>query len=447
MNAELLRNLWLELTPRRMAQMAVVLALILLTANVSPFGRVAEVAQYLFYGIVVVWGARDAAQAVVSEIRERTWDSQRLSALTPFEMTLGKLLGATSYVWFGGLICLSVVIAGELRDGSPRVWQDLFYFLAIGLLSQAAALFASLIAVRRRQTRTRFNVFQYQAAGVIAGLLAWQGWRMVSSDPADADHIADVLWWGWTIDGQEFYLVSLAVFLAWTLIGCYRLMRLELQVQTYPAVWLVFILFMATYMAGLATVSFFAPDPPSEDAWSLRLGMATATLAFLTYVAVLFEPKDRVLYRWLGEMLAKGRSTAVMSRLQCWMIAYAATMIGGVALAYHLGTAGVSTGLVTVAMIVAGLGFLTRDLGVFLFFGLAPGQKRGDMPAVITLAVLYLLLPRLLGAAGMAEPAILLYPLPGAGWIGAAYAGAEALVMWFLVARFRSKQTAALPQT
>src|SRR5215510_3127986 len=102
--AELQRNLWLELTARRTVQMIVVIVLILLTANVTPFVRVGDVAQYLFLGIVVLWGTRNAAQAVVGEIRERTWDFQRLSALTPFQMTVGKLFGATSYVWFGGLI-------------------------------------------------------------------------------------------------------------------------------------------------------------------------------------------------------------------------------------------------------------------------------------------------------------------------------------------------------
>src|SRR4029453_8714995 len=78
-DAELVRNIWLELTARRTVQMVVVVGLILLTANATPFLNVAHVAQYLFYAIVVLWGTRDAAQAVVGEIRERTWDFQRLS--------------------------------------------------------------------------------------------------------------------------------------------------------------------------------------------------------------------------------------------------------------------------------------------------------------------------------------------------------------------------------
>jgi hypothetical protein len=441
MNPELLRNLWLELTPRRVAQMAGVLALILLTVNVSPITQLGTAAEYLFYGIVVLWGTREAAQAVVGEIRERTWDFQRLSALTPFEMTLGKLLGATSYVWFGGFICLSFLLAEEIRAGSPRILQSLFYFLALGLLSQAVALFASLIAVRRRQTRTAFNVFQYQAAGLLAAYVAVQRWREVSAGRA----VSDVVWWGIAIDGAAFFLVSLGLFLAWALIGCYRLMRLELQVESRPTVWLAFCLFIAAYLAGFETISLFGLVVPTVDLSSLRVAIATAALACLTYIAILFEPKDPVLYRWLGEMLAKGRHGAVMSRLQCWMIAYAAAMIGALATVF-LNVEGVLAQAISpVPLVIAAMGFLTRDLGIFLFFGLAPGSKRGDMPAMVTLAVLYLLLPVFLNAVGAVQAGAAFYPLPSAGWLGTIYAWVEAVLMWLLVITVRSRQTAALP--
>jgi hypothetical protein len=443
MNAEFLRNIWLELTPRRTAQMVVVLGLILLTTETTSAAPVAEVARVLFYGIVILWGTRSAAQAVVGEIRERTWEFQRLSALTPFEMTWGKLFGATSYVWLGGLICLAVMLAGRMRYGPAPSWHDLFYYPALGLFAHAIALFASLIAIRRRQTRTQFNVFQYQAAGVGAGYVVWQAQRSIASAGSP-----DVEWWGMQIGGEQFFLASLAVFLAWALVGCYRLMRQELQVENAPTVWLAFILFMAVYAAGFADLSFVSRLPIISDAPPLKLAIAHAVLVALTYVAVLFEPKDRVLYRWLGEMLAKGRTAAVLSRLQCWMVAYATAVLSGAALAAQLTGADPATLMVLNApMVIAGLGFLTRDIGVFLLFGLAPGQKRGDMPAVIALGVLYLLLPVLLGASGSGGPALLFYPLPTGGGIGALCAWAQALAVWFLVVRTRGHRTTPVAAT
>src|SRR3954447_19334004 len=97
MNPEFLRNLWLELTPRRVALMVGILGLIFFAVIVaggsqySLFGS----AQWLYYLFVVFWGSRNAAMGVVGEIRDRTWDQQRLSALSASTMTWGKLFGST----------------------------------------------------------------------------------------------------------------------------------------------------------------------------------------------------------------------------------------------------------------------------------------------------------------------------------------------------------------
>ena len=179
MNPEFERNLWLELTPRRVLQMVIVLGLIFLTLKVAdPFDGRDRAAEFLFFAIVVIWGTREAAQSVVEEIRDRTWDFQRLSALTPFNMTWGELFGATSYIWLGGLICLAVMIAVQ---GSPVRPLNIFADLAIGLTAQSAALFASLLAVRRRQSITRLSVFQYQMFGIATAAAMWALWEPVAN--------------------------------------------------------------------------------------------------------------------------------------------------------------------------------------------------------------------------------------------------------------------------
>ena len=112
MNPEFQRNVWLELTPRRMILMVALLALAFLAAALSggkDYGT-GGTAEWIFYAIVVVWGTRNAATAVVGEIRDRTWDMQRLSSLSAATMTWGKLFGSTIYNWFGGAICLAVLL-------------------------------------------------------------------------------------------------------------------------------------------------------------------------------------------------------------------------------------------------------------------------------------------------------------------------------------------------
>ena len=68
MNPEFRRNLWLELTPRRVAFMAGVLLLIFLAAALTGGGdsRPAAVAKYIYYFIVVLWGTRTHCTAPFS---------------------------------------------------------------------------------------------------------------------------------------------------------------------------------------------------------------------------------------------------------------------------------------------------------------------------------------------------------------------------------------------
>ncbi len=94
MNPELRRNLWLELSTHRVIAMPVVLAAVfiliyafksgsLALGDAEAASAVADVALVAYGLIVVLWGGRLAAGAVVEEIRDRTWDDQKLTAVGP----------------------------------------------------------------------------------------------------------------------------------------------------------------------------------------------------------------------------------------------------------------------------------------------------------------------------------------------------------------------------
>jgi len=118
MNPELQRNIWLNLTTWRLIGMPVVLGMVFFSVAwsvglLSPgswLEAVAPVARWFYVALVIVWGTWLAARAVVGEIRDRTWDGQRLSTLHPWTMLWGKLFGATIFVWYGGAMCLTVIL-------------------------------------------------------------------------------------------------------------------------------------------------------------------------------------------------------------------------------------------------------------------------------------------------------------------------------------------------
>ncbi|MGZ5932043.1 MAG: hypothetical protein ACXWLZ_07740 [Rhizomicrobium sp.] len=430
MNPEFERNVWLELTPRRVLMMAGLLALTFFAASLADgveWGP-SSVASFLYYAIVVVWGSRNAAMSVVGEIRDRTWDMQRLSSLSAATMTWGKLFGSTIYNWLGGAICLAVMMINLVTHQGPVTAAiEFVYYIGIGVIAQSASLLASLIAIGRRQAHSRLDQFVYQAIGLCAALAVYYIWN-------EADPVASVLnhkaaadfipWWGISIDARGFLLVSLAIFAGWTLLGCYREMRLELKMRNGPLVWLAFLAFMGLYVAGFD--AWLSPDMKAWDAVALRLLLAGTTYAVLTYVMVLLEPKDRVHYRWMAGQFGAGHIANALSGVQAWMMSYGATLAAGVLLSLWL-MHDVSIAATGQPLVLATLGFITRDVSIFVLMQTLPGNRRGDLGALALLFALYVLAPAILAGLGAKGLLFLFFPqVQSPTWLGALAAWIQA---------------------
>jgi len=424
MNPEFERNVWLELTSRRVLLMVGLLALIFAASALAndDWGP-SSVATGLYYVLVVIWGSRSAALSVVGEIGARTWDSQRLSSLGAGTMMWGKLFGATIYNWFGGAICLAVILVHEvIKGGASVAVLDLFYYVGIGVISQAAALLASLIAIGRGQGHSRFEVFAYQLVGLGAGVAVWWVWDKVRSHTVDT-----ILWWGQPLDASAFLLGSLLIFAAWTLIGCYREMRLELKMRNGPLVWLAFLVFIGVYVAGFD--AWLSPDMRTWDAGSLRLLLAGTTYGVLTYMMVLLEPKDRVHYRWMEGQIRHGHVANALNGVQSWMMSYAGTVVIGGLLFFWL-LHDVRAALVGQPLVLAALGFLTRDVSLFVLMQTLPGKRRGDFGALAILFALYALIPWILTSLNATSLLFLFFPqLPSPTFVGAVAAWVQGIAV------------------
>jgi hypothetical protein len=158
---------------------------------------------------------------------------------------------------------------------------------------------------------------------------------------------------------------------------------------------------------------------------ALRLGLAATTFATLTYVTVFLEPKDRVHFRWLGTQIITGRVHRALWGLQGFMMSYAALALVTAALIWwrmgHGGTMG------EIALIAAGLGFITRDVALFALVHVLPGNRRGDVTAVLLLVALYVLIPSILKALGLSGALAFLLPQPtDPFWLAPGFAWGEA---------------------
>jgi len=159
----------------------------------------------------------------------------------------------------------------------------------------------------------------------------------------------------------------------------------------------------------------------------LRLALAVSTFAIITYAMVLLEPKDRVLYRWLGAELSRGHLDRVVSGLQGWMMSYLAGSAVVVALIVWLAN---NQAFPAAAYVGSAFGFLTRDVAIFVLLQTLSGPRRGDFAAVATLFALYVLAPAILNGLDLKQALVVFYPETSQPiWLSPAIAWAEALTV------------------
>jgi hypothetical protein len=415
MNPELVRNLWLEITPQRLAAMPAVLGLVFAVAFMAEGSEaLLTTAWWMGLGLGVIWGARQAAGAVMGEVAARTWDSQRASALTAAQMMFGKLFGATAYAWYGVAICLAVHLAagGAVERGAALVLRVLF--------AHGVALFASL-ALLALGGRALVMTSLPHLAGIIAGagIDAPFAWMVDSSG-----------WYGLGVDGAAFALAASAIFCGWSVLGAWRLMGRELTVPQRRWAWPAFVVFVAAFVGGFGW----------NDGTMGALRAAFLAVAVTVAAAALLEPKSRSeITRLLGGRLA----AAPPSLLALAVAALLALLLGlrGIAAPDVMG--GDAATLLPLSVVL----FLARDIALTRLVSLRGGGVRGAITATVWFAVLYAALPGVLGAAGAEVVAVLLLPIPADGLgPGAAIAlGAPALqavLLWALLARAMARPAA-----
>ena len=354
LNPEFRRYLWLELSTARVIGMLVVLGGLFFLfgaatyessekgGGVGMYETLAGAALTVVTLIVLFWGTRLAASALVQEVADKTWDAQRLSSLGPWSMSWGKLMGSTVYVWYGIVLCLAVLAVSmaawnDLNGGVTRrfgeaggtvILQVLLGAVAFAVLVQATALIAALTALHQRETTRRFDVSFAQLAALVVAFLA--------GSMVDGLHDQRTVWFGLVFFGPWFAIISLCVFAGWSVIGVWRRMQMELQVRMRPFVWPVFVLFMAAWAAGLTW--------PEQMVGAYRFVIPAVLLAmivvFAGYVPALFERLDPVRLRRLIGNMRSGRIGEVLSDAPLWFVNHlvALVVVGATAVYLFHGT-------------------------------------------------------------------------------------------------------------
>lgn len=399
-NPEFRRNLWLELSPYRLIGMPTVLGILLFLAYLldnKQYGeRVAHAALLLFGLLAFLWGTRLASEALIAEIRDHTWDGQRMSMIGPWSMTWGKLIGSTIYPWYGALLCLLVYLTSSPALGLS-IPETAVLMIGSALLGQAIGLLTSLQAIRKSRHYSRFQTTAFLVLGVICSvsLVAWP-----------FSESASILWYSQYFPDDRFVLISLLLFLGWAVFGIYRLIRAELQLQNLPWAWGLFILFMVGYLAGFVGEDHWATGKSLPE---LRMLSAFLVTLVLAYGMLFSERKDPVVLRRFLQYFGRREWFSAMQVSPLWLSTLPFVILSCAALVTVDMISGKGTQLAIPAVVM--ILFLLRDLGLLLFLNLSRNPKRADMLTVLFLVMLYGVIPTILAVLGIDRLAGLFWPV------------------------------------
>jgi len=397
-NPELLRNLWLQFSLQRVIAAPLILGAIVALISFgtsTDWSSIAWAANGGFFLIAYLWGARRAVNVLADEIASGTWDGQRMSSIGPWTMAWGKIFGGTAYTWYCAGICLVAYIIAEIKLGnSNELLLELSLQMTGALLVQAVALLLALVMVGKGRRLGRRSIAFAQGAAVLIGFFGVSHLLLPSIGLHLASGLAQsVTWFGLNLPFEQFVLLTQCLFLAWVLVGVYRLMASELQVPQGPWVWTLFSVFLIAYYQGFAVLG-------NDSGPSLRWASALVVAVILYYVAIFAQSHDIIRYRWLLHHNRRGALGGVWTLAPLWAPSLVIAVIVAASLRYSAPIAALAEpelqGLLSLQHVVdprhmttALILFMVRDLGIVLLLNFAQRPKAPDLTAVLYLIVLY----------------------------------------------------------
>ncbi|MEI6208884.1 MAG: hypothetical protein WCP20_19060 [Desulfuromonadales bacterium] len=433
---EFRRNLWLEITTYRLISMPVILGAVIFLVYVFDNYRldkgVSSASAGLFFIISMIWGTKLASESIMIEIRDHTWDGQRMSVITPWQLTWGKLFGSTVYTWYGALICIGFFGLSSTERDAGQTLKTMLVLILSGVMAHAVSLLASLMAIQKERA---FN--KSQSPGLlILGIVAAGPFINLALNKGTA-----VRWFGVSFSETDFLLGSILAYALWAVLGVCQMLRRELQMKNGPWVWYGFVLFIMLHIAG-----FFYGFPqggnPAMSAASPALLAAYGISVCVIYFMAFCERKDIITLQAVVRLASEGDWRRFLERSPRWFLTLPVAVLAGCAVLLAAVTGNAGKAAIS-WFVVASLFFIMRDVGIMLFCNLGKSNRRADILSLLYLILLYGVFPATLSGMKIDDATLLFWPRPDLNPIVACVAPLlELLAIGFLVAGRWKKRTA-----
>jgi hypothetical protein len=409
-NPELTKNCWLEITPHRLYVTPVVILLLawLMFLNgddaVERGANLDTMFSVIAFLFACVGGAYHCTLSMINEFSDHTWDQQRMSPMSPWTLTWGKLFGGAGFMWYGALLSLGLLLLVPLFF--PPLWnavqriEMVLMIVGIAIFAQASGLLMVISAANSpdRLSRYRRNYGAGLALTVIIGGSFLFGLLSEVKNLLELQH-----WWWQQWPLQEFWLLVVVVFAAWAALGAYRVMREQMQFRNGRLPWLCFNLFLMAFITGF----FFAPE--SDTNWHMALLVAFGVSLVLAYALLIAQPIPQVEIQRLVTAFKSRQWIEVWQSLPLWVVSI---ILAGILSVIDIVIPRVQfSSMVPEHLLLELLLFALRDCSIFIFFLIGKKPSRVTITGIFYLILLYTIVPLLILQIGWSDALGFFWPL------------------------------------
>jgi len=224
-NAEILRNARIQLRPRKMLIAGGICAAISIVLIYGCFrgsidinglpledrgGLLLHTILWIQAAVLLIGGGIACLHSIQREKDQNTFDFQRITRLTPLELTLGKLFGAPLMIFFVFLCLVPAAIVGAVAGNAPWTIVLVAYILLV-LGSLAYLAFAVVISLfLRRGTVTWAILFFLSFVAYTSSTTPFSLYlALCSISPFNAVHLAQQT--SWSVSSSVIHLGSMTI--------------------------------------------------------------------------------------------------------------------------------------------------------------------------------------------------------------------------------------------
>jgi hypothetical protein len=309
------RHLWRQFGPSRLfaapALMAVAAFLVWHFSGGAWLDKLHGYALFAYSVTTVLCGNYAAATALREDVKSRTWDFQRLSTVSPASLALGKLFGATSYVWYIALPLLAAILLTTPFAGVLETLETVFYFVMAGVFGHALAFLLSMESMQSLggpdARRSQPAVFLPLVIGVLASYVVYAGFALATLNGKDGG--LPVSWYGLSLPSRVFVPMAVVFLTGLCMMGASRLTASMMMYRQAPVCFAGGVLALALFFGGwISGAGFFREGSPFDTfRFHIFFLYILAMLLTASYYAMLVESKTPARFLWWAQGLRAAR--------------------------------------------------------------------------------------------------------------------------------------------